>query len=220
MKKIIIFLGPPGSGKGTQAKRLAVKYNYGHISTGDLLRALAKQPGLDPDEAAAVIAMQTGAMVPDSAIFRLAFAAADKFFNNGQGVVLDGAVRNLTQARVYQEYFAGKGLENETLAIEIALSDDQSLVRLTNRRICKNCGAIYAGSNIPKNGLCENCGGELIVRADDNLEVVTKRIAIQGNAALAPLREYYQTLGKFVMVDGNQPIEKVWQDIENILRAS
>src|SRR4051812_19361761 len=97
MKKIIIFIGPPGSGKGTQAKKIAEKYGYGHISTGDLLRSLAQSPSVEPDEAKAMEAMKKGALVPDWLIYRLAFKAAENYLHASQGVVLDGAIRTVPQ---------------------------------------------------------------------------------------------------------------------------
>ena len=140
MKKIIILLGGPGSGKGTQAKKIAAKYNYTHISTGDLLRALASKQDIDPDEAKALAGMKSGKLVPDWLIYRLAFAAAEEPLNQGRGIVLDGAISNLDQAQMYQEYFVGKNLNAEVVVIEIAISDEESYLRLSSRRVCSRCG--------------------------------------------------------------------------------
>lgn len=214
MKKIVIFIGPPGSGKGTQAKQLAQKFNYGHISTGDLLRALQTQTEIEPDEAEALKAMKQGKLVPDWLIYRLAFKAAEEHLNNGRGVVFDGAIRNTAQAATYQEYFTGKNLAADVVVVEIALSDEDAYNRLTKRRICKECGAIipwlpefYSVSTCPK------CGGELTARADDSEEVIRKRIKEQGNEALSPIRDYYQQLNLLKIIDGGKAIAEVEKDV-------
>lgn len=216
MKKIIILFGPPGSGKGTQAKRLAAKFEYGHISTGDLLRDLQAQIEIEPDEKVALADMNTGKMVPDWLVYRLAFKASEDHLNRGEGVVFDGAIRNTGQAAVFQEYFNGKNLTQEIAAVEIALSDAEAYNRLTKRRVCKQCGelipwlpAFYDVKECPK------CGGELMARADDAEAAIKRRLAEQGNAALAPIREYYKKLGLLKIVNGNQRIEEVEKEIES-----
>jgi adenylate kinase len=217
MKKIIIFIGPPGSGKGTQAKRLAEKHSYGHISTGDLLRELETRADVEPEEAEALKEMKKGKLVPNWLIYQLGFKAAEKYLHAGQGVVLDGAIRNVAQAGTYQEFFVGKGLESEVVAVEIALSDDQARQRLSSRRVCKDCGEIV--SILEKHyDSCPKCGGTLIVRADDSAAAVEKRIQLQGNTALAPVREYYEKLGILKIVDGNQVVEQVEKQLEEAMQ--
>jgi adenylate kinase len=220
MKKIIIMLGPPGSGKGTQAKLLAERFNYAHISTGDLLRNLLKQTDVEPDEAEALEIMKSGKLVPDWLIYKLAFAAADKALASGHGLVFDGAIRTVPQAKVYQEYFVGKNLQNEVLALEITLPDEESLVRLSNRRVCSSCGNIVPNAKMPADYVCPRCGGKLEKRADDDPKVVGKRLEAQGNKAIEPLREYYNALGVYVAVDGAQSIEDVDKDVGQVLAAT
>lgn len=215
MKKIIIFLGPPGSGKGTQAKKVAEKYNYGHISTGDLLRALKANGTDDSKETDALRQMERGKLVSDWLIYRLGFRAIDACLARGQGVVLDGAIRTVEQAEEYQKYFKEKGIENEIMVVEIAITDEESLKRLGSRRVCSRCGTIIPART--SYAVCPNCSGELIVRSDDNPEAVKKRVAEQGNRSLAPIREYYQALGTLKTVDGMKRIEAVEEDIENIV---
>ncbi|MSU75557.1 MAG: nucleoside monophosphate kinase [Candidatus Magasanikbacteria bacterium] len=217
MKKIIIFIGPPGSGKGTQAKRLAQKYGYGHISTGDLLRELQSGLELEEDEAEALREMKRGKMVPDWLIYRLAFKAAEKNLNSGQGIIFDGAVRSTPQAKMYQEFFAGKGLANGLAVVEIALSDEEAAMRLASRRVCKACGEIV--SIFAKHyESCPLCGEVLSIRPDDSEEAIQERLRGQGNAALVAIREYYQKLGLLKIVDGNQAVEEVEKQVEEAIQ--
>ena len=192
MKKIIIMIGPPGSGKGTQAKKIAAKYNYHHLSTGDLLRALAQKPELNSVEKEAVAQMKSGQLVSDKLIYQLAFGEIEKDLAAGKGVVLDGAIRNLEQAQGFQKFFEEKNLASEVLALEIALNDEDSLERLTKRHSLEN-------------------------RQDDQPMIIKERIAKQGNLVLSPIINFYKDLGVLVKIDGNQTIEAVEKDIDNIL---
>jgi len=218
MKKIVILIGAPGSGKGTQAKKIAEEYHYGHISTGDLLRALDKDPNGNLEDKKMLADMKAGKLVADVLIYKLAFHEMDKYFNAGQGVVLDGAIRNVEQAEEYQKYFVNKKMENEVTAIEIALTDEESFNRLTKRRVCKKCGEIIPWLAATKDlTVCPKCGGELEVRKDDNEEIIRKRIVEQGNLALKPIVEYYKKPGVLQVIDGMKDIEGVWQEIKNIM---
>lgn len=226
MKKIIILMGVPGSGKGTQAKKIAQKHGYGHISTGDLLRALDVDPNGDPEDKKKLEEMRLGKLMPDELIYRLAFKEMDGYLDAGKGVVLDGAIRNVEQAKKYQEYFVNKNLQDEVVVLEIKLSDETSFNRLTKRKICKSCGHIipYSPENDPatssgqgKKTTCEKCGGELYVRSDDNPETARKRIAEQGNGAIGQILDFYRTLGTLISVDGEPPIEDVEKEIEKKL---
>lgn len=186
------MIGPPGSGKGTQAKKIAEKYNYHHLSTGDLLRALAQKAELNSVEKEAVAQMKSGQLVSDSLIYQLAFGEIEKDLAIGKDVVLDGAIRNLEQAQGFQKFFEEKNLANEVLALEIALNDEDSLERLTKRHGIEN-------------------------RQDDQPMIIKERIAKQGNLVLSPIVNFYKDLGVLVKIDGNQTIEAVEKDIEKIL---
>ena len=219
---------------------MAQKYNYGHISTGDLLRALDADPNGDLTDKQKLAEMKSGKLVSDELIYKLAFKAIDKYLGAGQGVVLDGAIRNVEQAKKYQEYFVNKNLQDEVVVLEIKLSDESSFNRLTKRRLCKSCGLILpysfendpstirqahgaeqsrsTGSGQEKKFDCPECGGELYMRSDDNPEIARKRIAEQGNASIGPILDFYRVLGMLVSVDGEPSIEKVNDEVEKILK--
>ncbi len=211
-------MGVPGSGKGTQAKKIAQKYNYGHISTGDLLRALDADANGDLEDKQKLAEMKSGKLVSDELIYKLAFKEMDKYLDAGKGVVLDGAIRNIEQAKKYQEYFVNKNLQDEVVVLEIKLSDETSFNRLTKRKLCKSCGYIipYSQEN-EKKITCEKCGGELYVRSDDNPETARKRVVEQGNSAIGPILDFYRALGTLVSVDGEPSIVDVEKEIEEKL---
>lgn len=220
MKKIIILFGPPGSGKGTQAKGLAERHQCQHLSTGDLVRALKKRGARDALEAAGLAATDQGQLVSDELIYRLAFAALEPVLNAGQGVVLDGAVRTVAQAEAYQEWFKRHRKEHEVLALEISLSDAEAVQRLAGRRVCSRCGEIIPADTGLAFSVCPKCSGELATRLDDKAEIVESRLTAQGNVALVPLRRYYQERGVYQSVDGRGSIAEVAEAIEQVLQAT
>jgi adenylate kinase len=193
MKKIIILLGVPGSGKGTQAKQISELYGYIHLSTGDLLRALDADPDADPADKAKLAEMKAGKLVSNDLIYKLAFKKIESALANGQGVVLDGAIRSVDQAEAYEAFFAEHDLSDNVIAIEIAIPDEEIMRRLEAR--------VASGAS----------------RADDTPEVMQKRIAEQGNTVLQPIAHYYDKLGVLARVDGRKSIPEVRNDIEKIL---
>lgn len=208
-------MGPPGSGKGTQAKKIAHNYEYVHISTGDMLRALATQPQLSVPEQEAVAQIKQGQLVSDELIYHLVFDKIEKEMAAGRGVVLDGVPRTLDQAKRIQKFFEEKNLVSEVFVLEISLSDEEALQRLSARRVCGSCGEIFPASVAISS--CSKCGGVLTTRADDAEEVVKQRIAKQGNVALAPIIDFYKKLNVLSAVSGSQGIELVEKDIAAIL---
>lgn len=221
MKKIIIFIGPPGSGKGTQAKNIARKYNYAHISSGDLLRRYEAESGIPEEDRKAIAAMHKGDLVPDWLIYKLAFKEILSSLEKESGVVLDGAIRTLKQAEDFEEFFAQNNITHEVLAIEIFLTDEESFRRMTMRKICLSCGEIYPNKeskDIPEK--CKKCSGELGVRADDKEEVIRHRIELQGNKANETIREFYKILGRLETIDGMKTIEEVVEEVDAIIRNS
>lgn len=219
MKKAVILLGGPGSGKGTQAKILAEKYGYVHFSAGQMLRNLIKTGAADPQDKALIKAIEKGEMVPNELVYKYAFPVLQKHFAAGEKVVLDGAVRNLDQAKRYRDFLDAAGVGDDVAVIEIALTDKESFDRLTRRRMCSACGEIIPFLTETKDiRVCPKCGGKLEVRADDEPAVIKNRIGEQGNAALRPIADYYAEMEILKKVDGMKDIDGVAKAIEKVLR--
>lgn len=208
-KKIIILLGVPGSGKGTQAKKIAEHYQYAHISTGDLLRALEDRTDLDNELQQALADVTAGALVSDTVIYRLAFEAIEKNMKTGRGVVLDGAIRSVEQANAYQDFFIEHGWQDEVIVLELALSDEQAKQRLLKRGEFARAGKVVPGTD-----------GVDVVRSDDVPEVIDERLREQGNAVVVPIANYYEGLGCLKKVNGEQSIDTVDQKVFAILNHS
>jgi adenylate kinase len=210
----IIFLGPPGAGKGTQAKILVEKYGIPQISTGDMLRehvAKGTELGLKAKEY-----MEKGQLVPDEIILsmvkeRLSQPDAQK------GFILDGFPRTVAQAEALDKMLEEMGRKIE-FVLALIVPDDELVTRLTGRRTCKNCGMMYHIKFKPPKveGKCDVCGGELYQRPDDNEETVRNRLKVY-HESTAPLIEYYKNKGVLFEIDGTKSIEEITQEIINIL---
>lgn len=211
-------MGVPGSGKGTQARKLVQKFGFAHISTGDLLRALDADPNGDKEDKTKLAEMKAGRLVADDLIYKLAFAEIKKNLDIGKSVILDGAIRTVEQAKKYEEFFVSLNLGHEIIVIEIKLSDETSYNRLTKRKVCPACGFILPFSK--ENDLkidCPECGEKLIVRKDDNPETIEKRIREQGNIAIEPILDYYREKGELFTVDGEEDIDNVDEEVVKLL---
>lgn len=217
MKKIVVLLGIPGSGKGTQASFITEKFGHRHISTGVLLRRLDADPNADPADKAKIAAMKAGHLVDNELIYRLVFHEITQEIAAGRGVILDGAIRNLEQAEQYQKFFAISNLLNEVLAIHLAMPDDVSVARLSRRGVCTQCNFIVTHPEDGELTVCPKCGGAVVKRIDDQPEVVRERLRDQGNTALKPLVDFYDRGGMLVTVDATQDIEHVATDIAKVL---
>ncbi|HWW62467.1 MAG TPA: adenylate kinase [Thermoanaerobaculia bacterium] len=210
----IIFIGPPGSGKGTQAKRLAGRFEIPHISTGDILRE-AVADGTPLGMQAAPI-MTAGALVPDDLMIgiindRLAKSDAQR------GFILDGFPRTVVQAEKL-DTIVGNG--NDTLRVlQLLVPDDAIVRRITLRRTCAQCGAIYHLENNPpaSDRVCDRCGAEVIARPDDNEEAVRKRLEAFHRQTL-PVATYYKAKSILREVDGIGPVDEVFERIEKSLQ--
>ena len=209
-----ILLGPPGAGKGTQAAKIVEKYGVPHISTGDIFRENIKK-GTELGKKAQEY-MNRGELVPDDLVIEIATTRLleDDCRN---GFLLDGFPRTVYQAEKLDEFLAARGSKIDKV-LDIAVEKDELIARLTGRRVCKACGASFHVVNIPpkKEGVCDFCGGELIQRADDNLETVTNRIDVY-EAQTMPLVEYYEKAGNLVHIDGSTGLENVFADIVSAL---
>ncbi len=216
--KVIVLMGIPGSGKGTQAQLLGVDPKYVHISTGQLFRDIDADPFADPGDKELVHQIKNGQMVPDHLVYKIAFHAIDVALLAGKIPVLDGAIRTLDQAKGYEKFFEERGIADDVAVVEIAITDELSLKRLTTRKVCSSCGYIvpYSPENFKKEK-CDQCGGTMMVRSDDHPEIVQKRIDTQGNKFLQPLIEYYRSVGHVFTIDGSRSIPEVDIDVRNML---
>lgn len=209
----IVLLGPPGAGKGTQAEVLTKKLLVPHISTGDMFRAAIKNGTAMGIEAKGY--MDRGQLVPDEVtvgIIKDRIAQSDC----SGGFLLDGFPRTIAQAEALDKLLEDKGGLDAVLNISVPL--EKLVERLTGRRMCRKCGAIYHMLyNAPaKEGVCDACGGELYQRDDDKLETVTNRLDVY-EAQTAPLIGFYEQQGKLFTVNGDQPINAVLADLGKAL---
>jgi adenylate kinase len=211
----LVLLGPPGGGKGTQAKRLQDKYGIIQLSTGDMLRAAVASGSEIGKKAKAV--MDSGQLVSDEIVIGIIDERLDQA-DCARGVIFDGFPRTVAQAEALDAMLTRKGKKLHSV-IEIRVPDAPIVERITGRYTCAKCGAGYHDKfQKPKaEGACDACGGaEFIRRADDNAETVGKRLAAY-HAQTAPLLPYYETHGILQIVDGTQDIGKVTRDLEIIL---
>ena len=210
----IVFMGPPGAGKGTQAEKIVETYQIPHISTGDMFRkAISEGTELGKE---AKRYMDNGQLVPDHVTIgivneRLAQSDCVK------GFLLDGFPRTVEQASALDEIMASLNSKIDYV-INIDVDLDILKERLTGRRICRACGATYHKLFNPTavEGICDKCGGELYQRKDDNEETVANRLNVYVNQT-KPLLDYYAKTGILVNINGQQAIETVFSDIESVL---
>lgn len=212
----LIMLGAPGAGKGTQAKKIAEKYNIPHISTGDIFRANIKN-GTELGQKAKTY-MDQGLLVPDELVVDLVM---DRFAQPDceNGYVLDGFPRTIPQAEALDAALEKAGAKID-YAINVEVPDENIIRRMSGRRACVACGATYHLVHIPpkKEGVCDTCGKELILRDDDKPETVKKRLDVY-HEQTQPLIDYYTEKGALVEVDGTVDMEDVFNAIVKILGA-
>ncbi|MEK9139130.1 MAG: adenylate kinase [Bacteroidota bacterium] len=207
----LILFGPPGVGKGTQAKLLAEEFGVGHISTGDMLRA-AVTAGTELGKKAKAI-MHAGHLVPDDvmiAIVREVLSTPE----NKHGFILDGFPRTLAQAKALSKILDDLKI-NDYKVVNFELDDDDIVRRLSNRLVCRQDGKIF---NADLDGVtlgtpCPSCGGELYQRDDDKEETVRKRLKVY-HTTTAPVIEYYKAGGVVVNIDGNSSVDVVNREIK------
>lgn len=210
----IILLGPPGAGKGTQAKSISKEYGIPHISTGDIFRKNIHEK--TPLGVEAKGYLDNGQLVPDELTINL---VKDRLTHEDckNGFMLDGFPRTVKQAEALDEFLKGRGIELDA-ALLIDAPKDLIIERMTGRRVCSNCGEVYHVVNIPPKveDVCDVCGSSLIQRKDDNLETVVERLEVYDKQT-APLVDYYKSRGKLISVDGSKELHEVFDDIRKLL---
>lgn len=213
----ILFMGPPGAGKGTQAERIVDEFRIPHISTGDAFRAAMREG--TPMGVEAKKYVDQGLLVPDEITNGIVRERLEKS-DCASGFLLDGYPRTIAQAEALDGMLAAMGKQLDHV-IDLKVDRDLLLGRLTGRRVCKSCGSSYhVLFNPPKvEGVCDKCSGELYQRADDTEEKVGTRLDEYTNKT-APLLEYYGKKGLVRDVDGEQDIDKVTADISSLLRGN
>lgn len=197
----IILIGAPGAGKGTYAKFIKEKYGFPHISTGDLLREeVAKESELGVE---ARKYMSEGKLVPDDLVIRV-LKSRIGLPDCKNGFLLDGFPRNVLQARELEKFL------DVSVVLSLVVPKEVILDRLSGRRTCRNCKAIFHVRNIPpkKEGVCDKCGGELYQRDDEKPEVIENRLKIYEEQT-KPLLDYYSKKGLLYEIDAKYPISEV-----------
>lgn len=210
----IIMLGAPGAGKGTQAKMIADKYGVPHISTGDIFRANIKngtELGMEAKKY-----MDQGLLVPDELTVKILL---DRVAEEDckEGYLLDGFPRTIPQAEVLDKALTELG-DAIDYAINVDVPDENIVKRMSGRRACLSCGSTYHMEHIPpkKEGVCDKCGNELVLRDDDKPETVLNRLEVY-HKQTQPLIQFYEEKGVLRTVDGTKPMKEVFDSIVEIL---
>lgn len=209
----IIIVGPPGAGKGTQAKKIAKEFNLVHISTGDILRDQMEQKteiGLAINDL-----MNAGQYVSDDIIIPL---LRDRLLEDDckNGTVLDGYPRNIYQAERIDET-----VSEITAVVDIEVDDEHIIARMSGRRSCPDCGKVYNILYYPpkKENICDDCGAELMTRPDDAPEIVKERLETYRERT-NPVIEFFRQRGKVITVDGTQKIDDITRSIVASIKAN
>ncbi|NLI70240.1 MAG: adenylate kinase [Firmicutes bacterium] len=211
---LLILLGPPGAGKGTQAEQISEKYNLLHVSTGEILREAIKK-GM-PLGIKAREYIDRGELVPDEVIVGV---IEEKLESDGgaNGFLLDGFPRTVAQARSLDGVLERKEKSIDGVIL-IDVDEEELVLRLTGRRVCRDCGDGYHVKFLPPQvrNVCDRCGGELYQRDDDNIEVVKQRMHVYREQT-EPLIAYYKNNNLLARVDGTQDVEGVFRQISRLL---
>ncbi|MFN3813188.1 MAG: adenylate kinase [Aquificaceae bacterium] len=209
---ILVFLGPPGAGKGTQAKLLSQDLKLKHISTGDLLRESVRER--TPLGLKAKGYMDRGELVPDDLII----AMIEEVMPEDGGAILDGFPRTIKQAQALQDMLNKHG-KHLCKVFFFDLDDNTIVNRLSGRRVCPNCGTLYHTDFKPpkKDEVCDLCGTRLIQREDDKEEVVRKRLDVYRRQT-AEVIDFYNKGNKLIHLDAGQDIKKVYQELRKALK--
>jgi len=212
---ITVLLGPPGSGKGTQAKKLSAERKWPHLSTGDMLRS-AIQGGTKLGMEAKSY-MDKGMLVPDSVVVGL-IEERSQSPECKNGFILDGFPRNIPQAEALDRMLAREGKKVDR-AVSFMIENKELILRLSGRRTCIKCGAMYHIDNLPSKipGQCDICQGALVQRDDDKVEVIQKRLSVYEEQT-APLIQFYSKAGKLESIDARRSANEVSRALMEALR--
>lgn len=212
----LILLGPPGAGKGTQAKIITERHGVPQISTGDILRQSIKDK--TPLGAKAKLYMDAGDLAPDDVVIGMINERISQP-DCANGFILDGFPRTVAQAEALSESLRLMGAQMD-FVIDIHVDANFLLARLTGRRVCKNCGQMYHVEMSPpiSSGVCDKCGGGLYQRDDDNEETILRRFDVYSQQAQA-LKSFYEASGRYKAFDGGLPIAEVSGQILSALEG-
>jgi adenylate kinase len=204
----VLLLGPPGAGKGTQSANVADEYDIPHVTTGDALRA---NKDMETDHGTPREFMEEGELVPDPVVNEIVAEA----LSDAEGYVLDGYPRNTDQA----DYLAD--ITTLDVVAFLSVSESELVERLTGRRVCESCGTNYHVEFNPpeEEGVCDECGGELIQRDDDTEDTVRERIRVY-HENTEPVVDYYREAGVLEEIDGEDTPEEVWRELRETIDAA
>jgi len=213
----LVFLGAPGVGKGTQAEMVSAKYGIPKISTGDLLRAAVAQQTLLGKEAKQF--MDRGDLVPDNVVIGLVEEKVDTS-ECGKGFILDGFPRTVPQADTLGTLLAAKGLSLDRV-VHFVIPREEVINRLSGRRSCSKCSTVYHVEFVPpkRDGVCDECGGELVQRTDDRKETVESRMTVYEEQT-SPLIDYYREKDVLAELNGSGSVNDVQERLLALLAAS
>ena len=208
MKTTIVLLGPPGAGKGTQGEKLTDEFGYTRLSTGDMLREAVRN-GTELGKKAKEY-MDSGALVPNDLIINL---MKEKIASIDGGVLLDGFPRTVEQADALAEQL------DVDLALNFDVADEELIQRLTQRRSCPNCNAVYhlVTKKPAKDGICDKCGAQLYQRDDDKEDTVRNRLEVYRKNTM-PLIDYYGSRGKLVTIEGTGDINEIFEKVKQAIQ--
>ncbi len=204
----VLLLGPPGAGKGTQSSNVVDEYGVDHVTTGDALRA---NKDMETDHGTPREYMEAGELVPDPVVNEIVKAALEE----ADGFVLDGYPRNLSQAEYLDD------ITDLDLVALLEVDREELIARLTGRRVCDGCGTNYHVEFQPpaQEGVCDDCGGELVQRDDDTEETVKDRLDVFDENT-QPVVDFYDEAGRLVRVDGHGTPDEVWASLREEIEAS